>query len=100
MKHTLFVCQNDRGSEHPVGSCKQKGSDELLDYAKSLCKENPEWNMRATASGCLGRCRDGIACVLYPDDQWVTHAERDSVEKTLQQHGDKLKEKLAKGDLS
>lgn len=72
MKRTLFVCQNDRGVNNPKGSCGQKGSAELLAHIKAQCKQHPEWNMRATSSGCLGRCNEGPMCVIFPNDMWQT----------------------------
>lgn len=69
-KKTLFVCQNDRGENHPKGSCFRKGSGALLAHIKAQCKQNPEWNMRATSSGCLGRCNEGPVCVIFPNNIW------------------------------
>lgn len=66
----IFVCQNDRGPDHPTRSCKQKGSDKILAYLKEQIKMRGIPNVRATASGCLGECRNGPMCVLYPNDEW------------------------------
>jgi (2Fe-2S) ferredoxin len=73
-KAHLFICTN-----HPLGTdgkplpgkCGVKGSDLLLQKVKDLGK-NESWGkqVRINKSGCLGQCEHGIACVLYPKNQW------------------------------
>lgn len=87
MTRILFVCQNDRGEQHPKGSCRQRGSNELLSHIKSMCKQNPEWKIRATSSGCLGRCENGPACVLYPNGDWPNIATTEQADEWLAKVG-------------
>lgn len=91
MTRVLFVCQNDRGEHHPKGSCRQKGSDTMLKHMKSVCKQHPEWAIRATSSGCLGRCEKGPVCVLYPDDQWKTIDTTEQADEWLTKVGSKVR---------
>lgn len=71
-KRMVFVCQNDRGPNHPKGSCAELGSAQILALMKTVCKQNPERHIKAVASGCLGRCAEGPMCVIYPDNIWQT----------------------------
>jgi hypothetical protein len=34
--------------------------------------------VRVNASGCLGRCEEGIAAVLYPQSEWFTELTPES----------------------
>lgn len=64
----LFVCTNSRDGKE---SCAQKGSVELRDKTKELCRElASKAHLRINSSGCLGRCEKGIAAVLYPEGKW------------------------------
>lgn len=69
LKAHLFVCTNEKGE-----SCGQKGSAKLRSRVKELAKENSDWKgqVRVNSSGCLGRCKEGIVAVLYPEAQWFT----------------------------
>ena len=37
-KH-LFICNNKRSKDDPRGSCSERGSDDILDYAKKRIRE-------------------------------------------------------------
>lgn len=39
---------------------------------KESCAQDPDLKkrIRINASGCLGQCENGIACVIYPQNQW------------------------------
>lgn len=71
LKAHLFVCTNQK----PNGECcGAKGGAELRAKVKDLSKKHPEWKgqVRINASGCLGKCEEGIVAVLYPQSQWFT----------------------------
>jgi (2Fe-2S) ferredoxin len=75
----LFVCTN---SKEKGASCAPKGSNELRDQLKKLCQDEARgWHgrVRVNASGCLGRCAEGITAVLYPEGRWFTRLTSDSV---------------------
>lgn len=47
----------------------------LREKLKVHCQKTREdWHgrVRINASGCLGRCEEGIAAVIYPQTQWHT----------------------------
>jgi (2Fe-2S) ferredoxin len=67
----LFVCTNQSCADG--NCCGLKGGKELREKPKALVK-SPDKNwagrVRVTASGCLGYCDQGIACVIYPQKDW------------------------------
>ena len=68
----LFICTNKK---EKGACCADKGSIELRNQLKEICQdESRGWHgrVRVNASGCLGRCADGIAAVLYPKTEWFT----------------------------
>ena len=82
----LFVCTNTRETGE---SCSGRGSLELREQIKKICQEDLRgWHgrVRINTSGCLGRCKEGITAVMYPEGKWLTHMTKDSlpeVEKLL-----------------
>jgi predicted metal-binding protein len=68
VKAHLFVCTHTRENGE---SCGAKGSSGLVDRLKARFKGRYAKNeMRVNRSGCLGKCEQGIACVLYPEGEW------------------------------
>ena len=68
----VFICTNMKEKGQ---SCAARGSVELREAVKKVC-QNPDkhWHgrIRVNASGCLGRCEEGITCVVYPKAEWHT----------------------------
>lgn len=83
----LFVCTNSREKGK---SCAGSGSVELRNKLKNLCQDpakNWHGRVRVNTAGCLGRCEQGIAAVLYPKGQWFENLGADDtavLEKALQ----------------
>lgn len=79
-KAHVFICTNTR--EEGKESCGAKGSEKLRKKLKEDCKELFGKEVRINASGCLGPCEEGIACVIYPDNVWklnLTTGDRDQL---------------------
>ena len=75
MKAHLFVCTYTRETGE---SCGAKGSSGLVDRLKARLKGRYAKNeLRVNRSGCLGRCEEGIACVLYPEGKWRLGVQAD-----------------------
>jgi predicted metal-binding protein len=76
MKAHLFVCTN--GKDVP-GKCGHKNSENLRKKLKETCSQQ-SWSkeVRINASGCLGKCEQGIAAVLYPQGIWKTQLQETS----------------------
>lgn len=68
----LFICTNKK---ELGGCCASKGSAQLKDQTKKIASEAllaEKGRFRVNASGCLGRCSEGITAVLYPQGKWFT----------------------------
>lgn len=75
----LFICTFQRESGE---CCGAKGSQTLRDAAKAMAKDPARgWGkrVRVNASGCLGRCEEGITAVLYPQGEWMVGLSSDSL---------------------
>jgi len=71
-KH-IFICNNKRSKDDPRGSCSERGSDDLLDYAKKRIHElGLKGEIRVNKAGCLDACTHGPAMVVFPDDVWYS----------------------------
>ena len=85
-KH-LFICNNKRADGDQRGSCSEKGSDELLDYAKErIQKLGLKGKVRVNKAGCLDACSHGPTMVIYPDDIWYSPKTKKDIEEIIMNH--------------
>ncbi|MCM0606202.1 MAG: (2Fe-2S) ferredoxin domain-containing protein [Xanthomonadaceae bacterium] len=82
MKSHLFICTNTKTDGE---SCGAKGSTVLRDAVKKQChmKLGKSKEYRVNASGCLGKCEEGIAAVIYPEGKWFTKLLNTDIEKLV-----------------
>jgi (2Fe-2S) ferredoxin len=95
-KH-LFICNNKRSEDDPRGSCSEKNSDSLIDYAKKRVHElGLKGEIRVNKAGCLDACAYGPAMVVYPDDTWYSPKTKNDIEVILEKHilNNKIAEEL------
>ena len=79
----VFICTNNRETGQ---SCAGSGSIELREAVKAACQDpSKNWHgrVRVNASGCLGRCKEGITCVIYPKTQWITKLSKENGADTV-----------------
>ena len=68
----VLVCTNEKEKGQ---SCGPKGAQSIVDHLKGWVKEQGfKGRIRVNRSGCLGKCESGIACVAYPEGEWVLKA--------------------------
>ena len=85
-KH-IFICNNKRSKDDPRDSCFQKGSNELIDYAKQRIHElGLKGIVRVNKAGCLDSCSRGPAMVIYPEDTWYSPKTKDDIEIIITDH--------------
>jgi len=82
-----FFCTNERSDGRAC--CQDHGARELRKYAQKRLREagasGPD-GVRANAAGCLDRCSDGPAVVVYPEGVWYTYLSRDDVDRIVDEH--------------
>ena len=82
----LFMCTNRRPDGHKKGCCASKGSEDLRNYMKSRAKELGIEGIRINGAGCLDRCEEGPAVVIYPEGVWYSPKNEADCEEILVQH--------------
>jgi len=58
-------------------------------YAKKRMKEmdlTGPGKVRVNQSGCLDRCEEGPACVVYPEGVWYTYIDEFDVDEIIDSH--------------
>ena len=68
-QHYLFVCLNERAEDHPKGSCRLRGSEEVrLALKEELARRGLASDVaRACSSSCLDQCSSGVCILVEPD---------------------------------
>jgi (2Fe-2S) ferredoxin len=75
----VFVCTNQKANKE---SCAPRGAEKIRAELKDWAKSNPQWKgkIRINASGCLDRCKEGVAIAMYPQDKWLVNVEPDDLD--------------------
>lgn len=85
-RHVFFCCnQRDDGR----ACCNAKGASELRDYAKARVKDlglAGPGKVRINQAGCLDRCEQGPAIVVYPEAVWYTYVDRADLDEIIEEH--------------
>ena len=96
-KYHVFFCTNQRddGSQC-CGDCNANG---LREYAKGVIKAaglQKQGGVRINSAGCLNRCSEGPALVVYPEAVWYTYVDQDDIDEIIEGHikGGKVVERL------
>ncbi|MCI5073043.1 (2Fe-2S) ferredoxin domain-containing protein [bacterium] len=80
----VFVCTNQRPDDSAKGCCYSKGAENILLRLKQEVKKlKTDKKIRINKAGCLGRCSEGIAVVVYPDMQWFLNVQDSDVENIV-----------------
>ena len=85
----VFFGVNDRGPDSDRPSCNRCGSAGMRDYAKKRIKElglSGQGKIRINQAGCLDRCEEGPACVVYPEGTWYTYVDEFDVDEIIDSH--------------
>lgn len=85
-KH-VFICTNQRDNGREC--CAQKNAIELLQYAKLKIKglqQDGKGKVRINNAGCLDRCSEGPALVIYPDGIWYRYHTMQDIDEIIEQH--------------
>ncbi len=83
----VFVCVNERATDHPRGCCKAKGGNEVRDALnKELTARGLAKAIRANNAGCLDQCEHGVTIVVYPEQVWYGGVTVDDVKEIVKRH--------------
>ena len=86
-KKHLFVCQNQRETNNPLGCCHSKGAESVLNKLKALVKEQGlASQVRVNKAGCLGQCEFGVAAVVYPEGVWYENLDPEKAALIFKEH--------------
>lgn len=80
----VFVCTNEKQG----ACCAMHQAEPLRKELKDWVKGNPDWKkrVRINSSGCLDRCKEGIAIAIYPQNRWfvnVRHANIHDIKEVI-----------------
>ncbi|MDP6406927.1 MAG: (2Fe-2S) ferredoxin domain-containing protein [Alphaproteobacteria bacterium] len=85
-RYHVFCCTNQRPPEHERGCCQAQGGIGLRNHMKARVKELELEGVRINAAGCLNRCEDGPAVVVYPEGIWYRAESKEDIEEIIAQH--------------
>lgn len=86
-QHHVFFCCNQRGGDELC--CANSGADSLRVYAKERIKAlglSGAGRVRINHSGCLDRCTEGPALVVYPEGIWYTYLDQADIDEIIEEH--------------
>lgn len=82
----IFCCINERDSDHPRGSCKARGGEEIQSYLKKRLKKLKLPKTRVNKAGCLDRCELGPVIVVYPEGIWYHCPTKADADEIIESH--------------
>ncbi|WP_127716009.1 ferredoxin [Halobacteriovorax sp. HLS] len=81
LKCHVFICTN---CSYDQGDVTIEPSNELRDTTKELASKLwDKGQVRINKSGCLGKCSEGISCVIYPQQEWLTKLKQEDSQKII-----------------
>lgn len=84
-KAHLFICTKCQYETEPGELCPEDTAKKFRKSVKDIAREKfDKCDVRINASGCLDRCQNGIASVLYPSGEWNTDLRPGDEEKLIQ----------------
>lgn len=86
-RYHVFFCTNKR--EGPRACCANHHSPGMRDYAKARIKAlglAGPGGVRINNAGCMDRCEEGPAMVVYPEGVWYTYVDREDVDEIIDEH--------------
>lgn len=67
----LFVCCNERASDHPRPSCGlARGEAIRVAFQQQMRAHGLTRHVRVNKAGCMERCELGPCVVIYPEATW------------------------------
>ena len=84
-KAHLFICTKCQFQTSEGVDCPEDTAKKFRKSVKDIAREKFSKNeVRINASGCLDRCQEGIASVLYPQGNWELGLRPGDEDKLIQ----------------
>ena len=86
-KRHLLICSNNRGPDHPRGSCGEKGGEKLVGLMKDLLREHGlKETVLVSRTGCLKHCSLGVTAAVYPENVWYHGVREADLKEICESH--------------
>lgn len=83
----VFICSSCRypldqkrpellNPKEEAGEIRKK----LKEEAKEIFRDK---KVRISSSSCLGHCKEGLACVIYPQGEWLTNLRPNDIKEKV-----------------
>ena len=83
----VFICTNKR--DNGKQCCADGNAMALFQYAKAKIKalgQSGQGKIRINSAGCLDRCAEGPALVIYPEGVWYSYKTQADIDEIIEQH--------------
>lgn len=95
-KKHIFFCSNNKSN---AAGCGDVVGERGFAFAKMYLQSIDQWGegkIRASKSGCLGRCVEAPVCVVYPDGVWYRYVDDEDLREIIVEHllSDRVVERL------
>lgn len=88
-KYHVFFCLNQREEGASRPSCASCNAQDMQEYAKKRVKTlglAGPGQVRINKAGCLDRCEQGPALVIYPEGTWYTYLDESDIDEIVEKH--------------
>jgi (2Fe-2S) ferredoxin len=86
-RYHVFFCVNQR--DNGESCCANRGAVEMRDYAKARIKKlglAGAGRVRINQAGCMDRCAQGPAMVIYPEGVWYSYHDQADIDEIIDLH--------------
>ncbi|BAW79492.1 Fe2-S2-type ferredoxin [Candidatus Nitrosoglobus terrae] len=86
-RYHVFFCTNQRDNGRPC--CQDHNSSAFRSYAKEKIKAlglAKNHQVRINIAGCLNRCAQGPAIVVYPEGIWYSYTNHKDIDEIISEH--------------
>ena len=83
----IFFCTNKR--DNGKKCCEDANASDMRQYMKKRLQAlnlHGVSQLRVNTAGCMGRCKDGPALVIYPDGVWYSYKDQHDIDEIIESH--------------
>jgi len=79
----IFVCASFRLTGEAQGSCKKKGSHDLLGYLEGELADRGMDGVTVSLTACLKACDRGPIMIVHPENTWYGKVNEEAIDAIL-----------------